>query len=107
VTFIECGAYDVQWADIHMQPEETLLAHLDLQGGWLVPIHNGTFDLALHPWTEPFERLYALAEAKSVPLATPVMGERLSLTEPQAGRLWWREALCAFPEKAHSKFSIP
>jgi L-ascorbate metabolism protein UlaG (beta-lactamase superfamily) len=104
VTFLECGAYDVQWADIHMQPEETLQAHLDLQGDWLLPVHNGTFDLALHPWSEPFERLHALAEENGMKLATPAMGERLSLQEPHAGRLWWREvaepkSLCRFPQK--------
>ncbi len=104
VTFLECGAYDVQWPDVHMQPEETLQAHLDLQGTWLLPVHNGTFDLALHPWSEPFERLHTLAEESGVKLATPAMGERLSLQEPHAGRLWWREVaepkpLCRFPQK--------
>jgi len=91
VTLLETGAYDSQWADVHMQPEETLQAHLDLKGEWLVPVHNGTFDLALHAWTEPFDRIHALAAANGVKLATPLMGERLSLREPHAGRRWWRE----------------
>ncbi|MGJ4748786.1 MBL fold metallo-hydrolase, partial [Leptospira sp. SA-E8] len=54
VTLIECGAYDLRWAEVHMQPEEVLQAHQDLRGRWLVPIHHGTFDLGLHPWKEPF-----------------------------------------------------
>lgn len=90
LTMIETGAYDRQWADIHMQPEETLQAHLDLKGRWLLPVHNGTFDLALHPWNEPFERIHALAQARDVKLATPVMGERLSVSDPHAGEAWWR-----------------
>lgn len=92
VTMIETGAYDTQWADVHMQPEETLQAHLDLRGRWLLPVHNGTFDLALHAWDEPFERIHALAQARKVKLATPVMGERLSLAAPHAGVVgaaWW------------------
>jgi L-ascorbate metabolism protein UlaG (beta-lactamase superfamily) len=89
VTMIETGAYDAQWADVHMQPEETLQAHLDLRGRWLLPVHNGTFDLALHAWDEPFERIQALAQARNVQLATPVMGERLSLSAPQQGSPWW------------------
>jgi len=72
-----------------MQPEETLQAHLDLHGRWLMPVHNGTFDLALHAWHEPFDRIHALAQAHGVPLATPGMGERLSLEHPQAGQRWW------------------
>jgi len=89
LTMIETGAYDKQWADVHMQPEETLQAHLDLKGRWLLPVHNGTFDLAMHPWNEPFERIHALAQAQSVALTTPLMGERLSLAAPHAGNAWW------------------
>ena len=91
VTLMETGAYDAQWPDVHMQPEQTLQAHLDLQGRWLMPVHNGTFDLAMHAWHEPFDRIHALAQAHGVALATPGMGERLSLAQPQAGRRWWQE----------------
>ncbi len=91
VTMIETGAYDAQWPEVHMQPEETLQAHRDLKGRWLMPVHNGTFDLAMHAWHEPFDRIHALAEAGGVALATPQMGERLSLAQPQAGQRWWRE----------------
>jgi L-ascorbate metabolism protein UlaG (beta-lactamase superfamily) len=90
VTFMETGAYDAQWPDIHMQPEQTLQAHLDLRGRWLMPLHNGTFDLAMHAWHEPFDRILALAQARGVSLATPGMGERLSLVQPQAGQRWWQ-----------------
>ncbi|MES3023946.1 MAG: MBL fold metallo-hydrolase [Pseudomonadota bacterium] len=92
VTMLETGAYDKQWPDVHMQPEETLQAHLDLKGGWLVPMHNGTFDLALHAWHEPFDRIDALAKTAGVKLSTPSMGERLSLTAPHAGQRWWVES---------------
>lgn len=90
VTFMETGAYDPQWPEVHMQPEQTLQAHLDLRGRWLMPLHNGTFDLAMHSWHEPFDRILALAQAHEVPLATPAMGERLSLTHPQTGERWWQ-----------------
>jgi len=90
VTFMETGAYDAQWPDVHMQPEETLQAHLDVRGRWLMPLHNGTFDLAMHAWHEPFDRILALAQSRAVPLATPAMGERLSLAQPQSGERWWQ-----------------
>ncbi|SFA99625.1 L-ascorbate metabolism protein UlaG, beta-lactamase superfamily [Collimonas sp. OK607] len=91
LTMIETGAYDHDWPDVHMQPEQTLQAHLDLGGKHLLPVHNGTFDLALHAWQDPFERIVALAEQHGVPVSTPQMGELLSLATPQAGRRWWRE----------------
>jgi L-ascorbate metabolism protein UlaG (beta-lactamase superfamily) len=95
VTFMETGAYDAQWPDVHMQPEQTLQAHLDLRGRWLMPLHNGTFDLAMHAWHEPFDRILALAQARAVALATPAMGERLSLAQPQAGERWWLSVAAA------------
>ena len=95
VTFMETGAYDAQWPDVHMQPEETLQAHLDVRGRWLMPLHNGTFDLAMHAWHEPFDRILALAQSRAVPLATPAVGERLSLAQPQAGERWWQSVEAA------------
>ncbi|WP_329740412.1 MBL fold metallo-hydrolase [Dyella sp. A6] len=91
VTMIETGAYDAQWPYVHMQPEQTVQAHLDLRGQWLLPVHNGTFDLAFHPWQEPFERVLALSQTKGIALATPRMGERVDLSAPRAATLWWRE----------------
>ncbi|WP_298209610.1 MBL fold metallo-hydrolase [Acidovorax sp.] len=92
LTMVETGAYNADWPDIHMHPEQSLQAHIDLRGRHLMPIHNGTFDLALHPWTEPFERITALAEKAGVPLVAPVMGERLDIRQPALSRQWWREA---------------
>ena len=93
VTMLETGAYDAQWPYVHMQPDDTVQAHIDLRGRWLVPIHNGTFDLAMHRWQEPFERVLGLAAARGIPLATPRMGERLDLAAPHRGERWWRQVL--------------
>ncbi|AKC88332.1 hydrolase [Pseudoxanthomonas suwonensis] len=90
-TFMETGAYDARWAYVHMQPEETVQAHQDLGGRWLLPVHNGTFDLAMHAWDEPFERVAALASERGIALATPRMGERFDLAAPQPTRAWWRD----------------
>ena len=90
ITFIETGAYDAQWPYVHMQPAESVQAHLDLRGRWMLPIHNGTFDLAMHRWQDPFEQVIALASSRGVALSTPRMGERLDLGAPHAGERWWR-----------------
>lgn len=92
LTLIENGAYDQAWAGVHMQPEQSLQAHRDLRGKWLVPIHNGSFDLALHAWREPLERISALAKAQHVNISTPRFGERLSIRAPHPLSAWWRSA---------------
>jgi len=92
LTLIETGAYNEDWPDVHMQPEQSLQAHLDVRGRHLMPIHNGTFDLALHPWIEPFERISSLAAAQGVRLSAPRMGERLSIQAPAPSQAWWRLA---------------
>ncbi|MEU6244143.1 MBL fold metallo-hydrolase [Streptomyces sp. NPDC047024] len=94
LTMIQIGAYSPYWPDIHMTPEEGLRAHLDLQGGTphgvLLPIHWGTFNLAMHAWAEPGEWTRDASGDADQAVATPRPGEPF---EP-AGRLptdpWWR-----------------
>jgi L-ascorbate metabolism protein UlaG (beta-lactamase superfamily) len=89
LTMVETGAYDPQWPDVHMQPEESLQAHIDLQGKVLLPIHNGTFDLSLHAWHDPFDRITQLAEERRLPIATPEIGLPLDILQPHAETKWW------------------
>ncbi|MEE4343956.1 MBL fold metallo-hydrolase [Pseudomonas alliivorans] len=89
LTLMETGAYNVEWPQVHMQPEETLQAHLDLRGRWLLPIHNGTFDLSMHAWHEPFDRILALAWEQNVTITTPMMGQPFYMDYPCRGMTWW------------------
>jgi len=91
MAFLETGAYDHKWAYVHMQPGETLQAFQDLAAKWLFPIHNGTFDLAMHAWFDPFEQITRLASSDQVRLSTPFMGERVDFLSPHAGHHWWRQ----------------
>jgi L-ascorbate metabolism protein UlaG (beta-lactamase superfamily) len=91
LTLMEAGAYDERWAAVHMLPAQSLQAHLDLQGRWMLPIHNSTFDLAFHRWSDPLESLSQLAAARDVALLTPIIGTRLDLHAPQATPAWWRQ----------------
>lgn len=90
LTLMETGAYNAEWPYVHMHPEQTVQAHVDLHGDWLLPIHNGTFDLSVHPWHEPFERVLALCNARDISIATPIMGERVSIDGPHSSERWWR-----------------
>ena len=92
-TMIETGAYNALWREIHMTPEESLQAHLDVKGEFMIPVHNGTFDLALHDWFEPFERIVTLVKQQGVSLLTPTFGETVNLAQPMPTKLWWREVM--------------
>jgi L-ascorbate metabolism protein UlaG (beta-lactamase superfamily) len=92
VTLMPVGAYNRSWPDIHMNPEEAVQAHLDVNGRLLVPIHWCTFRLAPHPWAEPIERLLAAADASHVSVAVPKPGERVDPTATAQLEHWWRLA---------------
>ncbi len=93
LTLIETGAYNDLWSEIHMKPEESVQAHLDLRGRVMVPIHNSTFDLALHDWFEPLERALAAAEVHGSTVLTPIIGAPVNVLAPQITQTWWREML--------------
>ncbi len=88
LSLLEIGAYNAAWADVHMGPEQAVAAHRMARGGLLVPVHWGLFDLALHGWTEPAERVRVAAREAGVPIAFPRPGESVTLdaipTTP-----WW------------------
>ncbi|MFI7606149.1 MBL fold metallo-hydrolase [Micromonospora sp. NPDC049366] len=90
VTLMQIGAYDRAWPSIHMYPEEAVTAHLDLRGALLVPVHWATFNLALHDWAEPVDRLWAEAKARDVRIAVPRPGERVVVDDPPAVDGWWQ-----------------
>lgn len=89
MTFLEIGAYDADWPDIHLGPESATQAQIDLRGNVLLPIHWGTFKLAFHPWTEPVEKLIALGRKKDLKLALPRPGQWVDIHSAEINTLWW------------------
>lgn len=104
IAFIETGAYDNDWADIHMTPEQSVQAHLDVQGRVMVPVHNGTFDLAFHSWYEPLERVNLAAQQSKTVLLTPVFGQPISLVSLdqhlEKNIKWWRKLMPEYESPA-------
>lgn len=87
---MECGQYNELWDNIHMMPEETAQAALDVQTKLLMPIHWGAFTLALHSWTDPAERVTTRAKELGISITTPTIGEPvrfLNADVPSAH--WW------------------
>lgn len=89
IALMENGAYDSYWPQVHMSPEETVQAFQDLGARTLYLVHNSTFDLAFHTWKDPLERVSALAQQRGIELATPEIGEVLTLGKPRENRRWW------------------
>jgi L-ascorbate metabolism protein UlaG (beta-lactamase superfamily) len=89
LALLECGAYSEHWPQIHMFPEETAQAALDLKARVLMPIHWGKFALGLHPWKESIERIMQVAEGKRPPLLTPRIGRTMTAIDPACSERWW------------------
>jgi L-ascorbate metabolism protein UlaG (beta-lactamase superfamily) len=89
LTMLEIGAADAEWADIHMGPAVALRAHRLLGGGPLLPLHWGTFNLALHAWRAPVQELLAQA-GPDVPLLLPAPGQRVDVSAGPLNSGWWK-----------------
>jgi len=92
LVMLEVGAFHPAWGDIHLGPENALKANALLGGARLLPVHWGTFNLAMHAWDEPAETLLALAPRYGAALAMPRLGEAVELAHVEAVVPWWRPA---------------
>lgn len=86
---MECGQYNTAWSEIHMMPEESVMAGVDLKAKLLMPIHWGAFQLAMHTWTDPIERFKAKAEELDREIIHPMIGERFALEKDRPRTEWW------------------
>lgn len=91
LAILESGQYNEMWKPIHMMPEETVQAGIDLKTATLMPVHWGKFSIALHPWNEPIERVVKKAEELNVSLTTPMIGEPVIIGDKYPDTKWWRE----------------
>ncbi len=89
LALLECGAYNERWSNIHMMPEETAQAAVDVQANVLMPIHWGKFSLAMHPWKEPITRVRAKAAELGVTVLTPRIGRIVNGPDMALSERWW------------------
>jgi L-ascorbate metabolism protein UlaG (beta-lactamase superfamily) len=103
LVMLEVGAFHPAWGDIHLGPEHALEAWSLLGGGPFLPIHWGTFNLALHAWDEPMETLIELAPSRGAPLVTPRLGQPIEPARAEDVDPWWR-AVAALEQKSLPEF---
>jgi L-ascorbate metabolism protein UlaG (beta-lactamase superfamily) len=90
LVMLEVGAFHPAWGDIHLGPMNALKAHELLGGGAFLPVHWGTFSLAMHAWDEPADTLLAHAPSRDA-LVMPRLGEAIEPKEQRAAKPWWRQ----------------
>ncbi len=90
IVILESGQYNKSWPNIHMMPEETVQASVDLKAKVLLPVHWAKFSLAMHAWDEPIERILQKANELNVKVTTPHIGEAVILGNSLPNKTWWQ-----------------
>lgn len=91
LVMLEVGAFDPAWGDMHLGPKNALEALKLLGGGPFLPVHWGTFNLAMHAWDEPPETLLELGPKAGVQLVMPRLGEPIEPAHAERVEPWWRD----------------
>jgi L-ascorbate metabolism protein UlaG (beta-lactamase superfamily) len=91
LVMLEVGAFHPSWGEIHLGPDNALEAHALLGGGSFLPVHWGTFNLAIHAWDEPAETLIERAPARGVQLVMPRLGAPVEPSRVERVDPWWRQ----------------
>jgi len=90
LVMLEVGAFHPAWGHIHLGPDNALKALKLLGGGSFLPVHWGTFDLAIHDWDQPAERLVEVAPSLDTHLLMPMIGAPIEPSRVEGVETWWR-----------------
>ncbi|SIS70302.1 L-ascorbate metabolism protein UlaG, beta-lactamase superfamily [Zobellia uliginosa] len=92
LALMECGQYDKMWPDIHMMPEETALAGIDVKARKIMPIHWAGFKLALHDWKDPILRVKKKAIELDLKVIAPRIGQEIMVADSLSTYAnWWKD----------------
>jgi L-ascorbate metabolism protein UlaG (beta-lactamase superfamily) len=89
LVMLDAGQYGDDWPYIHMVPEQTVQATLDLKARRLLPVHWAKFELANHEWNDPVKRVIRAATQQNVPITTPRIGEPVVVNHYYPTTHWW------------------
>lgn len=90
LALLECGQYNKSWRYIHMLPEQSAQAAIDLKAKTMIPVHWAKFALSLHAWDEPIDRVTKEAHRLNVPIIHPMIGEVFDLDDFGIQKEWWK-----------------
>jgi L-ascorbate metabolism protein UlaG (beta-lactamase superfamily) len=90
LVMLEVGGRHPAWGDMHLGPENALKALAMLGGGAFLPVHWGTFNLAMHAWDQPAEALLELGPKAGARLMMPRLGEPVEPAHAELLEPWWR-----------------
>ncbi len=89
LAILECGQYNESWSAIHMMPEQTVQAAIDLKATTLLPSHWSKFSLSLHDWDEPIIRVTEESTKRNITVVHPLIGEAIDLYGKMNTTAWW------------------
>ncbi len=89
MAILESGQYGKYWPDIHMFPEQTVQAAIDLKARVLFPVHWAKFQLGMHAWDEPIRRVSKAAADLDQQITTPMIGEKIMVGSHYPASRWW------------------
>ncbi|MES2386594.1 MAG: MBL fold metallo-hydrolase [Bacteroidota bacterium] len=91
LAMLECGQYGENWPNIHMFPEETAQAAIDIKAKVLLPVHWGKFQLSTHVWDASIKRLVPAAEKLGLTITTPMIGQPITIGAAPVTHKWWED----------------
>jgi L-ascorbate metabolism protein UlaG (beta-lactamase superfamily) len=106
-TMIEVGAWNAMWGDVHLGSEGAVGVHKQVRGDVMIPVHWGTFNLALHAWDAPIIELIAHTSAADVSLAAPLVGGTIDPEWPAVDAFWQDRARLSTPASVSANTLSP
>jgi L-ascorbate metabolism protein UlaG (beta-lactamase superfamily) len=89
VAFLENGQYNESWRAVHLLPSEGIQAFKDLRAKKFFPVHWGMFELSMHTWFEPIEKINQLTKESGIDLLAPKIGQVVNASIDNDLLQWW------------------
>lgn len=92
LAIMECGQYDSAWRYVHLLPEESRKAAVNLKAKSMLPIHHSKFVLARHRWYEPLQKVTEENKYNDgMAVLTPMIGQPVIFGDSLQIRAdWWK-----------------
>lgn len=89
---LDGSQYNEKWHGVHMFPEESVEASLDLHSKVSMVNHYGAYVLSNHSWDDPVERFTRRCEEKNVEYVAPLLGETFNIDQYKDYQTkWWKD----------------